>query len=550
MKNKFFKSVTAIFIACAMLFSVTACKNEVPNTDQTLEIYVFEQGYGTQWCYDIAEEFKAQDWVKATYPELQILIKPNDNIQFAKSQLSLGEKRNTYDLLFGAGLSDYFGTPEILDLTDLVYNKTLPGENVTFISKMNDSVRKTFSYKNIAVANAKEQYYMVPFQGGQTGILYNEELLASYDIEVPRTTDELYNACVTIMEKGKTTENGTVKQSVYPFIQSKDATYWNKHLLQVWWAQYEGLEGYNNFYSGYVIEDGDLVPSKRIFEQKGRLESLKIYEKLLYSTDDKSTNTANFMSPSSFNGLFMTQQLAFLKGAAVFHVNGDWFDDEMKEMKADYLASGGREYTIKMLRTPIVSSIIENCTSIENDAELSALIKAIDAGSTAISGEGYSVTQEDYDRILEARYIVDGTAGGVGGVVPSYANGKEVAIDFLRFMATDIGLGAYAKATLGATLDFDFNIEKNAEVFNGLSPLNKERIKYFNSSLSEIHILPGPASFPLYQYGNVVPFVDSQYYETFSKVGNTKTPQMFYDETIRYWDDATFATALYNAGIQ
>lgn len=550
MRNKLFRSMTAIVMIFAMLFSVSACKKAVPNTEQTLEIYVFDQGYGTQWCYDIAEIFKQEDWVKQAYPELEILIKTNDNIQFAKSQLSLGSRKNTYDLLFGASLSEYFGTPELLDITELVYEKTLPNESVTFIDKINESVLSSFVYRDIAAADPVDRYFMVPYQGGLMGILYNEELLESFELEVPRTTDELFNACVTIMQKSAKEENGTITRSVYPFIQSKDAPYWNKSILPVWWAQYEGIEGYNNFFNGYVIEDGDLVPSKDIFKQQGRLEALKIYEKLLYSTENKADNNANFISPSSFNGLFMTQQLAFLKGAAVFHINGDYFDDEMKGMKADYLSSGGTEYTIKMMRLPIISSIIDKCPSIADDAELSAVVKAIDQNSKALSGEGYSITQTDYDKILEARFIVNGTAAGVGGVIPSYAMGKNVAVDFLRYMATDKGLSAYAKGTLGATLDFDFDVQKNQEVFDTLSPLNKERIKYFNSEMKDIHILRHPGSFALNKYGNVEMFVDSEFYSTFTKIGNKKSAQKFFDETITYWDDATFAAALYNAGIQ
>ena len=543
MRKNLFKKAAVVALSSTMLLGATACGgggNTVSDTDQTLEVYVFDQGYGTQWCYDIAEEFKKQDWVKADYPNLNIIIKTNDVSGFAKNQLEIGSKKNTYDLLFGAALSDYAGGTEILNLTDSVYNAKLPNETLTYGEKLKDSVKANFVYRDRTAADPIDEYYMVPFQGGQTGILYNADRLASFGIEVPRTTNELYEACVTVKKAGE-----------YPIIQSDDAPYWTKHLMQVWWAQYEGVEGYNNFYEGYVVKDGFKVLSNEIFQQKGRLESLKVFEKMLKSTENKTDTSVNFIHPSSFgSNNFMVQQTAFLKGTGVFHVNGDWFDDEMKEMKADVLEHGGTDYTIKMLRTPIISSIIEKCPdkSIADDAELSALIKAIDENKTDLKGEGYEVTQKDFNKILEARFIVDGTSGGVSGVIPAYAKGKDIAVDFVRFMGTDIGLGTYAKATLGATLDFEYDATKDESVYNNISPLNKDRLAYFNSELHEIQILRTPSSFDLNKYGNVTPFVKTSYFETFSTVGNTETPQKFFDDTIANWDESTFRNALSNAG--
>lgn len=549
MSKKLFKKIAMVALSSTLLVSGVACgggggsTGGGADTEQTLQIYVFDQGYGTQWCTDIAEEFKKQDWVKSAYPNLVIDIDTNDVAGFAKQQLDIGSKKNNYDLLFGAALSDFAGGTEILNLTESVYNKNLPGENVTYGDKLKDSVKTSFVYHDITVADPIDEYYMVPFQGGQTGILYNADKLASFNIEAPRTTDELYQAMVKIKEKGE-----------YPIIQSDDAPYWTKHMMQVWWAQYEGVEGYNNFYEGEVIVDGFEQKSKGIFEQKGRLESLKVFEKLLKSTNDKSSTTENFIHDSSFgSNTFMVQQSAFLTGTGTFHVNGDWFDDEMKEMKASLIKGGQTVYTIKMLRTPIVSSIINNCpdSSIANDAELSALIKAIDANKTELKGEGYEVTQADFDKILEARFIVDGTNAGVGGVIPSYAKGKDIAVDFVRFMGTDIGLGAYAKATLGATLDFEYNLmEADQSVYDSVSPLNRERIAYFNSPIKEIQILRTPSSFPLNKYGNVTPFVKTSYFEVFSTIGNTETPEDYFEDTKANWTDAIWGNALKNAGLK
>ena len=203
------------------------------------------------------------------------------------------------------------------------------------------------------------------------------------------------------------------------------------------------------------------------------------------------------------------------------------------------------------MRTPIISSIINNCPddTIADDAELSALIKAIDQGKTDLKGEGYDVSQKSFDKILEARFIVDGTSAGVSGVVPAYAKGKEIAFDFIRFMATDVGLGVFAKATSGATLDFKFNLKAAAsDVYDSISALNKDRIEYFNSDMYEIQILRSPSSFALVKYGNLSAFADADYFGRFTEIGNTKTAQQFYDETKVYWTEDMFRNALSNAG--
>lgn len=543
MRRKLYQSLIAMALSLTMLVAGVGCGGGgQPDTDQTLQIYAFEQGYGAQWVYDLAEEFKKQDWVKKAYPELQVVVSDNELANFAKNQLDLGSKKNTYDLLFGTALSDYAGGQQIANLTETVYNKLLPGEEITYSDKLKDSVKANFVYHDRTVADPIDEYYMVPYQGGRTGILYNEDLLAEYKIEIPRTTDELYAACVKIKGMGKA-----------PFIQADDEAYWNKHIMQVWWAQYEGVQGYNNFYDGIVVDDDGLSSyNVGIFEQKGRLESLKVMEKLLKRTSNKESTTENFLHSSSFgSNNYMVQQTSFLGGTGVFHVNGDWFDDEMKERKADLLAHGGKDYTIKMMRTPIISSIIDNCpdNTIADDAELSALVKAIDEGKKDLVGEGYDVSQQTYDKILEARFIVDGTNAGVAGVIPSYAKGKAIAIDFVRFMATDIGLGVFAKATSGATLDFEFNLmDADEEVYNSISPLNKDRIQYFNSDMHQIEILRHSGSFALVKYGNLSAFADLDYFGSFTEIGNKKTAKDYYDETIAYWTEDMFRNALSNAG--
>ena len=60
-------------IALSVLFTVgafAACGGKVPDTPQTLEIWISSTGYGDEWVADIVDLFKEEAWVKEKYPEL------------------------------------------------------------------------------------------------------------------------------------------------------------------------------------------------------------------------------------------------------------------------------------------------------------------------------------------------------------------------------------------------------------------------------------------------------------------------------------------------
>ena len=52
MKKAMFKTVSVLLI-CVFACSLTmGCKTKVPDTEDTLEIYIQELGYGRQWLND------------------------------------------------------------------------------------------------------------------------------------------------------------------------------------------------------------------------------------------------------------------------------------------------------------------------------------------------------------------------------------------------------------------------------------------------------------------------------------------------------------------
>lgn len=539
MRKKFAKLLSVILVSATFLCGCGGNGgNGNQDSDQQLDIYLLEQGYGSDWCRDLIDEFKKQDWVKEKYPELEVTFFTNDVREWAFNNITL-TKSNKYDIMFGNQLNSFAGQDDILlELTDLVYNAKVPGEDVTFKEKLNDSYVEYYTYTN--PSSGEETFYSVPYYTGIYGFIYNEDALTSYGLEVPRTTDEFIKACETIRNANLDKYKNNDPAAQYCFIQSKEAAYWQMDggVLSPWWAQYEGVEGYNNFYNGIV--NGER--SVDIFKQQGRLESLKVIEELLDYNNQ-------YVSPQSFNQEYMISQTAFLQGAAVFHYNGDYFTDEMKDVKQRLENNNYKIPVIKMMKNPIISSIKNKCTTIADDAELSALVKAIDAGSRELKGDGYEVNQKDFNKVFEARRIVNGSLTAPG-VIPSYAKGKGVAVDFLRFMATDAGISAYCKGASGATIAFDFDPKTyDKTLYDSLEPLQQGRIDYMCNKNDPVSILKSSGLFPLCNYGKVDAFIDMKYYTMLSSQNKRKTAQNFYDETIEYWTQNTWQTAISKAGL-
>lgn len=528
MKTKKSMVLVAALVLTTSVVGTAGCG--IKDTENDLEIFCTDAGYKTEWCDALIDLFKQQDWVKKKYPELTITLSTNDDQTYASSRLDAGEKANTIDLLFGLNMWGYAGEgSNAMDLTEVLYNSTVPGESVLYKDKMQDSYLLSNQYRK---ANSDEvSYYTTSWAGGMNAILYNEDLFVANGLKVPNTTDELIAICAQY--KAKETET----EKKYSFVQSFDAVYFN-YLFPIWWAQYEGVQGYENFFSGI---DNDTY-SSRIFDQKGREYSLEVFEALL-------DNDKGYVSPYGFSQRFMATQAAFIKGESLMHVNGDWFSSEMLSAMQ---REGENAPKIKTMRLPVISKLGEKLGI--TDTELSQIVEYVDkigAGEAAevptfTSTKNYT-TEKVVSAIKEARTIVHTVGSSHHAVVPTYAKAKDVAIDFLRFMATDIALEAYTRATVGATLPFKFTVSQ--EVYNSLPVAQQTRLDYFQSA-NGINTLIAPEYFPLVRYGGLTPFVGDQYYQTFSVTGNTKTAADFMQETKNSWDEKKFANALASAGLK
>lgn len=531
-------------IALSVPASAAGCGGQNVGGADVLQVYCMDAGYGYAWCEDLLDLFQKQDWVKEKYPNLKVEFTQNAVQTYAQTRLD-SPANNQFDILFSTGLSSNVG-PEsnALDITDSVYNSTVPGENVKFIDKMYPSFVTSNKYTSKSDVNDVHFYYS-SWASGMDSFVYNQAILDKYGLECPRTTDELEAAAKAI--KAEPSKSGN--DNGYSFYAGVKG-YWS-YLFDAWWAQYDGIENYCYFWEGKYNNDGVIERSSKIFDLEGRLEALKVYKQLL--DYDKG-----YLNLNVDDKQFMANQATMLSGQYAFMPNGDWFDSEMATMKGQMEDRGMAVSNLRIMPTPIVSSIIETpeCASIADDKELSALIKAIDASDASydapLKGEGYEVTQEAWDKVKEARTIVQSIGPGHSALIPKYSDAKEVAIDFLRFMATDIACEQYIKSTGGANLPFYYNVkEKAPETYNSLTTFHKERMDYYNSKAYEVYTLPNTYNYPLVVYSGLTAIQgDYSYYAIFSSANNKKTPEEMFEATKSLWQTGSkFKLALEGAGL-
>lgn len=521
----------SLLLSVAMIPAVffVGCKKKVPNDENTLQIYCANFGYGYDWLNSSIELFKETEWVKAKYPELNIpKISTDSDRSHAANLVMSGEKANTFDLLFAcesvAGYIDktYVDAEGVKrnyfeDLTEL-YEQKVP-DNVpvdqqrTLYDKMDDALVQT------QIKEKKEggtAYYTVPWVSGYMGLLYNKTLVEKHlgvNYQLPRTTNELGQMAKDI----KNAEGGPK----VPFVSSSKAAYWTQVFMTLW-AQYEGTTGYDRYWKG-VNEYDEL--STEIFSQKGRLRSLEAIEGLI------GVGTGN--NHEEIDTLEFTQaQSRFLLGEGYMMPNGDWFEYEMRSTADE----NPNDFEITYMKMPVISSIIEKCTTIDNDQELSLVIKAIDEGKSLEEAQAYvaDLNETDYAKITEARkvmYCVEGHEG----YIPYYATAKNLAKDFLLFLATDEACKAFMSATFGASTPYEYDIsEKAPDIYNGFSAMQKDRIKM---SLTGISLKPS-TSFKLCYYGGLNNFAATNNIEiafTAQNSADRKSAQTIWQDDINFY---------------
>ena len=350
---KTIKKIVSITLSLAIIGVFAGCSSSKSkqniNSTSNIDIAYWNSGLGTDWLDAVIAGFKK------AYPEYTVTYSASASSSAVVANFN-GEG-DTVDLYMN--LKDY-DTSNLEPLDD-VLSATAKGDSKTIGEKFNPSYLELEK-------SSDGHYYTLTYGGGVLGIVYNKKLFKQANItQLPRTTNELTTVCDKLYGK-----------DIKPLCHFAPSGYW-EFMDEVFFSQYDGLDYYiNNF---YACKDTDgTSPSKNLFLKKdGRYETLKAYEKFI---------TPEYVLAGSNSLDHVTIQTQFLNGSAAMMVSGSWLSNEMKSI-------GGLE-DFEMMKTPVLSAIVDKLTTVKTETGLKKLISAIDSvtdGEKSLSdyknGENY-----------------------------------------------------------------------------------------------------------------------------------------------------------------
>lgn len=511
MKQNTTKRVVALVLGSLMAVSMAGCggsgdSSSGSSASTTLQISVFDGGYGIAWINELADWYTEETGVQVRVTPSYDNSTPRTEIRSGATKTDLYFYEDFYFNYVGQGSVSVDGKTYdsyYADITD-VWNGNAHGENVTIKSKMDNMAGDWFE--------CDQKYYAIPWATAMTGLMYNSSILVENNWDVPVTTDEFLALC----EKIKTMDlKNSYNKSVAAIATSFDVQY-EKSTFVTMFAQYNGLEGWNNFWNGYDTEGNRYSVS--IMLNEGILEALKVMETLVAKDN-------GYVHGSAYSDSFTEAQFRFLEKEAVFMFNGDWLVSEMMEnYTLDEVAD------VRMSNIPVISSIVQTLEdSSMTDATLASIIRQIDNGAT--SSELCSST--DFARIQEARNMQSNISNLHMAAIPSYSKNVDAAKDFLRFLYSDKGIKIFLDNTSGCALPvktYDYantSYAKNGFVQSVLE-LRKNSVSVYEYNqkdrlfaINGLSILNGP-------YTEFLPYFYA------ANVKDRKSAQEVYEANIQY----------------
>ncbi len=391
--------------------------NEVTDPSKIIEISVWDSGLGTKFLNNLVEAFKSEN------KGIGVTVTPSSSQDTFYNTISAGARANSFDLYFtyGPKFRQYFEGQHkdknyLEDLTS-VFRSTAAGDSQTIESKFPEAMRETLK--------VGDKYYAGLWQASANGLTYNAAEFAKHpEWKLPNTTKELQNLALAIAESGNT-----------PFVHVPG--YW-EYVWAVWWAQYDGVAAHQDFWTKDFFEYFNTMYKAGNWNQSADYVTPGVKKALdaLYALVSPEGYTLNGSNTTDFSIL----QTQYLSGDAMMMATGGWLETEMAKNQS--AGSQVADKDIRFMKVPVLSSVVD-MLEIETDEELSAIVSYIDNGET---GEK-PASDADIAKVRAMRNITYTSGPEMNVFIPAYAEGKEVAKEFLKFVYSDAGTKIYVETT-------------------------------------------------------------------------------------------------------
>lgn len=427
--KKFLKFV-CVAMALSMTVGLTAC-----NTDGgsggggggsagggTIKIHYKSGGFGKEVNNRLAADYKALTGVTVTYVASQ---------QSGEIQSLLQSRQEKNDIVMPL-LNIYQSQDSKLleDLTD-VYNATPEGESVAIKDKFNKSL-----YEYAEASDGKR--YLMFTNNSVSAFCYNigtlDEAFGEGKWSLPKTTDQFLSMAEDLKDKG-----------YYAFSASSGINYNWDYVGTVWWAQYEGMESYKNYYYGKYWDESaqEWKLGKEINNAPGRRYALETLGELLSSSNGYLHQHANRMGFTEAQDTFLSNGYVDDKKKVAFMVNGDWLENEMS---SSLLLNPQK---IGMMRNPVISELAQKLKTVGTESKLVEVVTAVDEGKTEVAG----VSAEDFEAVRQARLMGYTATPNYPIAIPAYRpeKQKKLAKDYLVYLFSDRAQKIIASELQGLT---------------------------------------------------------------------------------------------------